>query len=140
MKIRQMNKSDISDIVELENKYLGTTLGESYFNQLIDDPTACFLVLEENDNIVAYISSTIDEYSEILNFFVIKEAQRKGYGYLLLNEVIKRASGKSRSIYLEVNEHNDAAIALYLKCGFKIDHIRKNYYKDANAYAMIKEL
>ena len=141
MIIRQMTSSAIDTIVKLEEENLGTTLGDTYFNRMIDDNSAYFLVALIDDKIVGYISSTIDTYSEILNFFVIEEARRKGLGYELLKKVIEKAiESKSKSIYLEVNEHNEGAIALYLKCGFKIDHIRKNYYKDANAYAMIKEL
>jgi ribosomal-protein-alanine N-acetyltransferase len=141
MKIRRMLNKDIDEVIKYENEYLGSTLGYEYFSRLINDEYSCFLIAEDNDKIVGYISSTLDTYAEILNFFVIKTSRGKGYGKELLENVISAAqANKCQSIYLEVNALNEAAIALYKLYGFKIDHIRKNYYKNADAYAMIKEL
>ncbi|MCR5786612.1 MAG: ribosomal protein S18-alanine N-acetyltransferase [Acholeplasmatales bacterium] len=141
MKIRRMLSSDIDNVIKYENEYLGSTLGKDYFKRLIDDKYSCFLVLEDNDILIGYISSTLDTYAEILNFFVVKENRGRGYGKELLESVISAAKeNKCQSIYLEVNSNNIQAISLYKSCGFEINHIRKNYYKDADAYAMIKEL
>jgi len=141
MQINKMEISDIDEIIKYEEQYLGTTLGKDYFLQTIKDEYSYFLVAKENDKIVGYISSTLDTYAEILNFFVVSEFRGKGIGNKLLNCVIQKAQdSKCKSIYLEVNEINENAIALYLKNGFIKDHIRKNYYKDHDAYAMIKEL
>ena len=41
---------------------------------------------------------------------------------------------------LEVKEDNLKAISLYKKHGFKVIHIRKNYYKDKDALIMEKIL
>ena len=136
-----MTLTDIERVVELEQINLNTTLGSNYFKQTINDSHSFFLVAKENNDIIGYISSTIDEYSEILNFFVVDKYRRKGIGEKLLTKVIDEAiRNNSKSIYLEVNEINQNAISLYLKKGFKKDHIRKNYYNDHDAFVLIKEL
>lgn len=137
-----MNINDIDIIMSYENLYFGQTLGKNHFEIELKSDTSYFLVLENDlKEIIGYISSTVDEYAEILNFFIKDSERGKGLGEKLLNEVIKEATlRKCKSIYLEVNVNNANAIALYKKCGFIVDHIRKAYYKDTDAYAMIKEL
>lgn len=141
MLLRKMQYSDIDTITKYEEIYLGSTLGKNHFEIELKNPYAYFLVALDNDKIVGYISSTLEEMGEILNFFVIKEYQNIGIGSALLNEVIEQSRIKKvKSIYLEVNENNLNAIALYKKFGFVLSHKRKNYYKDGDAYVLIKEI
>lgn len=141
MKIRQMRQEDIDSVLKLEENHLDSSLGRDHFVLALDSEYSYYLVAEEDNNIVGYISSTIDEYSEILNFVVDGAYQGNGIGTkLLLNVIDKAIEKKSKSIYLEVNEINVKAISIYLKNGFKKDHIRKNYYKNNDAYVLIKEL
>ena len=72
----------------------------------------------------------------INNFAVKKSKRNEGLGFELLERTILQS--KAKTIYLEVNETNNAAIALYEKYGFKSFYTRKNYYPDgANALIMI---
>lgn len=136
-----MNESDIDSVLKLEENYLDSSLGREHFLIALKDSYSYYLVAEEDNKIVGYISSTIDEYSEILNFVVDGSYQGKGIGTkLLLNVVDKARNFNSKSIYLEVNEINQKAISLYIKNGFRKDHVRKNYYKNNDAYVLIKEL
>ena len=43
-------------------------------------------------------------------------------------------------MFLEVNENNAPAIALYTSRGFEISRIRKNYYKSGNALVLRKRV
>ena len=45
-----------------------------------------------------------------------------------------------KNITLEVRENNKIAIDFYIKNGYKIETIRKDYYGNENGYLMIKEL
>lgn len=136
-----MNESDIDSVLKLEVNHLDSSLGYEHFLIALKDSYSYYLVAEEDNKIVGYISSTIDEYSEILNFVVDSTYQGKGIGTkLLLNVIDKAKNFNSKSIYLEVNEINQKAISLYLKNGFRKDHVRKNYYKNNDAYVLIKEL
>lgn len=136
-----MTLADIDGVLYLEENFLSSSLGKEHFQMALHDEYSYYLVAEEDNKIVGYISSTIDQYSEILNFVVDSTYQHKGIGTKLLLMVIDEAKNRhSKSIYLEVNEINYKAISLYLKNGFKKDHVRKNYYKNNDAYVLIKEL
>lgn len=136
-----MTESDINQVLKLEKLYLDSSLGLDYYSLSLESVYSYFLVATIETHVIGFISSTVDEYSEILNFVVDKDFRGQGIGSKLLNMVINEAKEKkSKSIYLEVNEINNNAIALYLKNGFKKDHVRKNYYKDHDAYVLIKEL
>ena len=135
-----MGLSDIDEIVKFEEMYFGQTLGLNHFKIELNNPYAYFIVCKENDKTLGYISSTLEEMGEILNFFVVEEYRKKGIGKFILDNVILEAKKRNvKSLYLEVSEKNIGAISLYKKCGFNIVRIRKNYYKDSNAYVMIKE-
>jgi ribosomal protein S18 acetylase RimI-like enzyme len=52
----------------------------------------------------------------------------KGYGVLLMQEIISFAKANNRSrVDLTVSTENEKAIALYKKCGFVIEGLLKNY-------------
>ena len=70
------------------------------------------------------------ETADILNISINPNNQRNGYGISLMNFLFKKLKSKGiKEIFLEVRESNQAAIAFYLKQGFKKISIRKNYYK-----------
>ena len=75
--------------------------------------------------------------AEIITICVLPEYQGKGYGNLLLKEMLKKLN-KPGKCFLEVSELNKDAIRLYKKNGFKISHVRKNYYgENKDAYMMM---
>lgn len=140
MKLRRLEERDIDTIIKYEELYLGSSLGRNQFEIELKNPYAYFIVSEIENKIVGYISSTLEEYGEILNFFVVSEYRNQGIGKTLLNSVIEEAKkNKIKSLYLEVSEKNENAINLYKSFDFKVSHIRKNYYKDSDAYVLIKE-
>jgi len=132
--IRRLKKEDITSIINLEKETLNTSLGENILNDSINNSMAFFFVLEENDNILGYISTMFDgEIVEILNFCVNKNYQHKGLGTKILsfidNYFIKL---NAKSIILEVKDKNLNAIKIYKKFGFKKIHVRKNYYSNGD--------
>lgn len=140
--IRKYEKKDIEEIVSLENKVLGETLGFEMFEKSLYLSMAHYYVYEENKKIVGYISTSFDgEIIEILNLCVDNDYQSKGigsklFGYALIDLYKKGA----KSAILEVRESNYGAIRFYYKFGFKKISIRKSYYKNGdNALVFQKE-
>lgn len=86
--------------------------------------------ITENQKIIAYvIMRVINDEAEILNIAVDKHFRRKGYGKLLLQQLLELLKQKHmQKIFLEVRVSNVAAINLYEKLGFKKIAVRKNYY------------
>ena len=66
------------------------------------------------------------------------DRRRAGIGKLLLDRAIAdaRAAGCAHAT-LEVRRGNDAAIALYERCGFATVHVRARYYADNDEDALV---
>lgn len=141
--IRLMTEADIPLVVKGEEEIFGESLGYDMLKgELSLNPYACYFVLEINKEFSGYISTWVyEDRAEILNFFVLKNYQGKGYGKLLLEtflDVVKMANVPSVS--LEVRESNYIARNLYEKYNFKYSHTRKNYYSNGeNALVYIKD-
>lgn len=142
MIIRSIKQEDILQIVNLEMKFLGETIGEELLLESIQTPHLYFYVAEEKD-VIGYIGAYILQgQTEILNFVVDEKYQRLGIGQKLFNEIIEDSKiNKSDSIVLEVKVNNEKGIGFYKKNDFEVVNVRKNYYADGtDAYLMLKEL
>ncbi|MGN1379229.1 MAG: GNAT family N-acetyltransferase [Bacilli bacterium] len=114
---------------------------EKHFNltNYINNEIYNVLVYTISDQIVGFIlSTTMYDESEIYIIFVDEKSRKKGIATKLINYHISQLS--SKSILLEVSSKNEVAINLYKKLNFKIINIRKNYYKDSDAYVMKLEV
>jgi ribosomal-protein-alanine N-acetyltransferase len=106
------------------------------YSDLLKNPFAYYFVYEDNNKIVGYINCWVSENTEILNFCVEKEYQKRGIGNLLFAEVEKIASGV---MTLEVRVSNLNAINFYTKRGFNKALIRKGYYSNGeDAILMVR--
>lgn len=142
MIIRTIKQEDIKQIVDLELKFLGETIGEELLLDSIKTPHLYFYVVEDI-NVIGYIGAYIlAGQTEILNFVVDEKYQRQGIGQKLFDEILEDSKiNKSESVVLEVKVNNEKGIGFYTKNGFEIVNIRKNYYADGtDAYLMLKEL
>jgi ribosomal-protein-alanine N-acetyltransferase len=72
--------------------------------------------------------------AEILNIAVDPHFRRRGIGSALLRAVVADARG---AVFLEVAEHNIAAISLYCKLGFESSGVRLGYYDRGNVNAIV---
>ena len=70
--------------------------------------------------------------AEILTITVEPQWQGRGLGRKLMDAVLARAHGdRTESVFLEVDENNDAAVRLYRKLGFFKVGGRPDYYRDS---------
>ena len=82
----------------------------------------------------------LDE-GNINNIAVDENFRNKGIASGILNNIISQCKDRKVAVmFLEVNEHNESAIALYTKFGFEKIGERKNYYKSGNAIIMSLKL
>ncbi len=134
---------DIINLVEMEKKYFSEPWSEKSFISEIQNKTSMILVAFFNEVIVGYIalSYVIDEVN--INKIVVEENMRNmGIATLLLNEIELKLYNKIKYIHLEVRESNEPAKRLYLKNGYDIVGLRKNFYSlpTENAVLMTKIL
>ncbi|MBT3236132.1 MAG: GNAT family N-acetyltransferase [Bdellovibrionales bacterium] len=82
-----------------------------------------------------------DSVAHLLKIAVAHPLQRQGRGQLLIGSSIKLLKGGATSCYLEVQQDNLGAIALYHKCGFsQLHQIRGFYPEGGNALVMGMDL
>jgi ribosomal-protein-alanine N-acetyltransferase len=79
----------------------------------------------------------IADQAELLTIAVHPDAQSRGEGRKLMDDVLKTArQHNADALFLEVAQDNQAARALYNSCGFDRAAFRKNYYKRAGRDAV----
>lgn len=136
--LRKINSKDIKQIISLEQDTLSSTLGEATLNELITNPLLGGIVIEEDNNILGYVSYSYDgDILEIYNLCINKNNQKKGLGYKLMNHIFDIL--KPKSSILEVSETNTPAINLYTKLGYKLIRRRKGYYNGIDALFLEKK-
>ena len=89
LEITRLINKDIEQVVALEEKFLGETLGQEMLETELNNQNMCFLTAKSNDIVLGYIGAYIIEDSmEILNFVVDEAYQRLGIGTLLFNTLL----------------------------------------------------
>jgi len=85
-------------------------------------------------NLTGFIMSRlVEDEAEILSVAVAARAQGRGLARKLLGLHLRRLAGLgARTVFLEVDEHNTAAIKLYDRAGFREVSRRPNYYPGAD--------
>lgn len=95
-----------------------------------------FLINDEPIGLISF--SVIYDRIELNYIWVDKLYRKKGIASKMIEFMCNNDDIKN--ITLEVSIENKPAIELYKKYGFKIVSIRKNYYKNIDAYLMMKEM
>lgn len=141
VKIRPMQKTDIDDVISLEQRVFGNHhwSKDSFINELSNDLAKYFSVLNEDGKLIAYCGMwQILEEAHITNISVSPDYRRMHIGEVLLTKLIEECyKNLVKYMTLEVRVGNHAAIGLYEKYGFKSLGIRKGYYQDNNEDALI---
>ena len=87
------------------------------------------------------LSRLAAEEAEILSVAVDRAWQGRGLGHRLLMQHLGRLAGYgAQTVFLEVGEKNDPATQLYLRAGFREVARRPNYYGDATALILRRDL
>jgi len=144
MNIRVAEVSDIDAIYGLEIKCFRDPYPRELLRMLQALYPQLFLVAEEGNRIVGYVSGLIrtDGFGHIVSICVDPEYRRRGVGRALMVALEKRM----REIFgvcmfrLEVRVSNTNAIKLYESLGYRIQLRIPRYYTDGeDAYLMIKD-
>ena len=138
--LRPMVIADIDQVVALEVQIFSMPWSRAGFlRELQENVVARYLVLEENQRIVAYggIWLVIDE-AHVTNIAVHPDARGRGYGERIVRALMHLAAETCMGmITLEVRRSNTVAQALYHKVGFHDVGYRKRYYEDNREDALI---
>lgn len=128
--IRDMQFSDLDQVVELEKVCFSDPWTRTMFEQDMQNKQAFYRVLEINEEIVAYGGMwLIFDEAHIMNIATSPHHRKKGLGEQMMRTLITEAKHNGAgSMTLEVRAHNEPAKCLYKKIGFKGVGFRPKYY------------
>lgn len=138
--ITQMEEEDILPITEVENQCFSDNWHEADFRRELQNPKIAFYLTAKCGNkVIGYMGTWIIlEEAHVIKVGVNPDFRGRKIASTLmlcfLREAVKKGVHWST---LEVSEHNEHAIKLYEKFGYKTVSIRKEYYgTDDNALLM----
>ena len=130
--IRELTLNDIEEVNVLLSEFNYSITKQSFDNVFFK---SLVYVDDKIRGIIVY--NLIYDRIEIEYIIVDKDYRENKIGTKLLEEIQKE---NVKNITLEVRKSNVIAINFYKINGFKIEAIRKNYYKTEDGYLMLKEL
>lgn len=131
MDIRRMTREDVPEAAALEKRIFSDAWSQDGFYESIQNPNAVLIAAYEDGRLAGYccMYEVLDE-GEIVNVAVAPEFRRKGIAGKMLEALLEKECRREvLNVFLEVREHNGAAVSLYEKFGFKKIGIRKNFYE-----------
>ena len=127
--IRRMETADLGAVLKNERRSYTHPWSEGIFKDCLAQGYECWL-LEAGTRVVGHgILSIAAGESHLLNVCVHPECQGNGFGRMLVEHLLERATAmKAGSIFLEVRTSNTVAYELYEKLGFNEIGKREGYY------------
>jgi ribosomal-protein-alanine N-acetyltransferase len=124
-------------LAEIHREGFRRTWSAHDFQTLMQDPSVFVLVLRLTSPLGAKrlagfvtVRFAADE-AEILTIAVSPRYRGRGYGRMLMDDVIRRLyRERIARLFLEVERTNRAAVRLYQRLGFAVAGERRNYYAE----------
>ena len=137
MIICDATKDDLGNIIAIENICFPTTAWTK--QMLVDafnDSTCQISIIKNDTQVVGYsVLRIVGKEAEIDNIAIAPNFRRQGLGKKLLNHLLSLSKEQNaEKVFLEVDTNSVEAISLYEKIGFKRLGLRKNYYRENDAY------
>ena len=148
--VRRCTLEDLDNVIEVNERELPEDYPYFFYKSILDNFPECFLVAQnKNGTIIGYIMWRVEKAPSphslkyINKAHLVSVAVSEGYRRrriaqsLLSNSMAAIRKYKIKEYVLEVRVSNYTAIKLYEKFNYKIESIKKNYYRDGeNAYYM----
>ncbi len=134
---RRLRVADAASCARLHRTSFAHPWSVAEFEALLNDPACVGEGIDVKTSLVGFILSrrAADE-AEILTIVVAPGSRRHGHGQKLLAAHLARlAALRVKNLFLEVDEANAAALALYRRFGFSVEGRRKSYYAKAEGKA-----
>lgn len=134
-----MLQCHVSQIAELEKLCFNDPWSENSIASELDNRLSCWLVAIADDKVVGYVGSqTVLGETDMMNIAIHPDNRKQGIATELIGALIEGLNERgSHSLMLEVRASNEPAKSLYLKLGFEVVGVRKNYYRNPREDALI---
>lgn len=131
LKTTLLTTAHLPEMLAIERQVMNTPWSASVMRDTLSAAhNKAYGIEADTAELIAFgILSVVFDEAELLSMAVNPTFQRQGYGFQLLQLLIKEAKkAKAKTLYLEVRQSNNSAINLYRKLDFTVCGIRKGYY------------
>ncbi len=137
--IRPATGEDSAILARLEGALFSVPWTEAALESHLAADYTLSLLLCEGDRPVGYLlAGFTPPEGELYRLAILPEKRRLGYGRRLLDAFFDAAKERGAdTLWLDVREHNAAALALYRSAGFSVVLKRENYYRDPTEAALV---
>ena len=138
LRVRAMLNTDIDRVYAIELVAHRAPWSRDILSDCVFVGYDCRVIEIEDEGAFELASYIICRYNEtichVLNLCVAPALQGKGYGNVLLQNVIDfPAQPTTESLLLEVRPTNTPALRLYHKMGFQQVGVKRGYYRDESS-------
>ncbi len=137
--LQSLDRSYLDQLMQLDHLCYGGHWGsQSYVEELDRTNTDVLGYLWGSDLVAFGILWRVLEEAHLISLAVHPDHRRQGLGCKLVAALLAQAQSQgSEWATLEVRSSNDAAQALYQRCGFQLLGRRHHYYQDPDEDALI---
>ena len=134
-----MERKDIDEVSAIESVSIIPPWSGKSFEEAIEKEETYYVVCEAGGKIKGYAGMWMaaDE-AEITGVAVEPDSRNTGLGTDMVKYLLEKGKGLGiKKFFLEVRKSNDAAIAVYRKCGFERVGERKDFYRNPDEDAIV---
>ena len=139
LEMKEMGIEDLDEVMDIEETSFPTPWSLGIFMREFELEFSHRYVFDYEASVAGYIVFWLIEGEvHVMSIAVRRDMRRLGVGTEILRRSLDEAQRLGgRYVFLEVREHNDAAIGLYRKMGFRVVYKRKGYSTDTKEDALI---
>lgn len=142
MKIKKLDKADVSDIYEIEKSCFAKPWEKSVIEGTVAQKNYIYFGAYDGDTLIGYGSAAVIHKECYVNrIAVISSSRKQGAGSAVVSAIVDYCKAEcDEFVSLEVRKSNAAAIALYQKHGFEKVGERRDFYENPTENALIMTL
>ena len=132
-------------LYQLDQSFFPTPWTEESWIRLFEDHQRFLILIKNNQKIIGFSLFDLvreDQFAHLLKIVINPEFRNQKNGLALLKYSLETLEKENfKHFFLEVEESNLSAQKIYLECGFKKIHQKKDFYgQNRNALIMTKEI
>lgn len=136
--------SDVPELVRLEQRIYGADAWSegAWWAELAARPRRAYTALRDDEGLLGYAGLDLGpDIADVMTITLAPRARGRGLGHVLMAWLVGTCAATSaESLMLEVRSDNAAARALYSAWGFREISTRRNYYRDADALILRRQI